>query len=334
MITGILIFKDKLKAFYAKGGVYIRHILRFVLAFLAVYVVGRVIGNGSMISSPLICAAVALVCAFVPLNITVVVSTVYIIVHLFGISLELAVIAVCVILVIYLLYFRFTPKTGFLLILTPLLFCLRVPYVVPVIAALTVGMTGIVPSVCGVFIYYLVEFASKYSNAIITLDADNALQNITFIFNNILTNRELIVVAVSFAVVITMVYLIKRLPMNYSWIIAIIAGCITDALIQIISFSVLDVEYSVLLMVGGHLLAIFIGLVLHLFIFTVDYSATEYVQFEDDDYYYYVKAIPKASVAGRDVTVKRINGSRENRGFVHTESYEDEEDIGGNGEEM
>ena len=92
MITGLLIFRDKIKAFYAKGGVYIRHILRFALAFLATYVVGRVIGNGSMISSPLICAAIALICAFVPLNITVVVSTVYIIIHLFGISLELAII--------------------------------------------------------------------------------------------------------------------------------------------------------------------------------------------------------------------------------------------------
>ncbi len=324
MITGLLIFRDKLKAFYAKGGVYIRHILRFALAFLATYVVGRVIGNGSMISSPLICAAIALICAFVPLNITVVVSTVYIIIHLFGISLELAVIGAAVILVVYLLYFRFTPKTGFLLILTPLLFCLRVPYIVPVIAALTVGMSGIVPSVCGVFIYYLVDFAAKNANAIITMDADNALQNITFIFNNILTNRELIVIAVSFAVVITMIYLIKRLSVNYSWIITIIAGCVTDALIQIIAFSVLEVEYNFLMMLGGHLLAILVGLAMNLFIFTVDYSAAEFVQFEDDDYYYYVKAIPKASVAKRDVTVKRINDAGRNKGFVHTESYDDE----------
>lgn len=334
MITGLIIFRDKLKAIYAKGGVYINHILRFALAFLATFVVGRVIGNGSMISSPLICLAIALICAFVPLNITVVVSTAYIIMHLFSISLELAIIAVGVILVVYLLYFRFTPKTGFLLILTPLLFCLKIPYVVPVIAALTVGMTGIVPSVCGVFIFYLVDFASKYSTAIVTTDADNALQNITFIFNNILTNRELIVIVISFAVVITMIYLIKRLSVKYSWIIAIIAGSVTDAIIQIISFSVLDVEYGVLSMIGGHALAILIGLVLNLFIFMVDYSATELVQFEDDDYYYYVKAIPKATVAGRNVTVKRINSNKSGKGFVHTESYEDEDSGMEDGDEM
>lgn len=42
-------------------------------------------------------------------------------------------------------------------------------------------------------------------------------------------------------------------------------------------------------------------------ILAVDYSGTEYIQFEDDDYYYYVKAIPKIKVTASDVQVKRIN---------------------------
>ena len=33
------------------------------------------------------------------------------------------------------------------------------------------------------------------------------------------------------------------------------------------------------------------------FLFSVDYSRTERVQFEDDEYYYYVKAVPKVVVA-------------------------------------
>ena len=40
------------------------------------------------------------------------------------------------------------------------------------------------------------------------------------------------------------------------------------------------------------------------------------MQFEDDDYYYYVKAVPKNTVAPKDRSVKRINaqgGAEENR---------------------
>ena len=40
--------------------------------------------------------------------------------------------------------------------------------------------------------------------------------------------------------------------------------------------------------------------------FSVDYKRTEYVQYEDDEYYYYVKAVPKVGVAVPEKKVKRI----------------------------
>ncbi len=326
MLTGLLEFKEKLKAFYAKGGIYIRYVCNFVLAFLSMFAMSRKIGGNGIISNPLICIALSIVCAFLPVNITVVIVTIYMIINLFTLSLELAMIALGVMVVIYLLYFRFAPKTGFIMILTPILFFLKLPYVVPVVAALTVGMTGIVPAVSGVFIYYIITFAANYSTAISTLDVNNALQNINFIFNNILTNKELVTIVVSFAVVITMIYFIKRLSVNYSAIIAVIAGCVTDALIQIIAFAVLSVNFSIIGMIAGHIAAIIVGLAINFFIMSVDYTATEYVQFEDDDYYYYVKAVPKMSVARKNVTIKKFNSSKDNRGAIHTESYEIDED--------
>ena len=48
------------------------------------------------------------------------------------------------------------------------------------------------------------------------------------------------------------------------------------------------------------------GLVLELLFFSVDYSRTENIQFEDDEYYYYVKAVPKVGVAVPEKKVKRI----------------------------
>ena len=42
--------------------------------------------------------------------------------------------------------------------------------------------------------------------------------------------------------------------------------------------------------------------------FNLDYSRTERLQFEDDEYYYYVKAVPKALVAGSDKQIKRFGG--------------------------
>ena len=61
-----------------------------------------------------------------------------------------------------------------------------------------------------------------------------------------------------------------------------------------------------------------IVLVIQFFIFNVDYSRTENVQFEDDEYYYYVKAIPKVSVEAPDVNVKRFSSYDDDR-----DAYED-----------
>ena len=44
------------------------------------------------------------------------------------------------------------------------------------------------------------------------------------------------------------------------------------------------------------------------FVFNVDYTRTERVQFEDDEYYYYVKAVPKNTVSIADKQIKKIKG--------------------------
>ena len=45
----------------------------------------------------------------------------------------------------------------------------------------------------------------------------------------------------------------------------------------------------------------------------VDYSRIEVVQFEDDEYYYYVKAVPKIRITKQDLNVKKINVRNRNR---------------------
>ena len=43
----------------------------------------------------------------------------------------------------------------------------------------------------------------------------------------------------------------------------------------------------------------------------LDYTAVEHVQFEDDDYYYYVKAVPKIDVAMPTMNVTTFSDEEE-----------------------
>ena len=85
-------------------------------------------------------------------------------------------------------------------------------------------------------------------------------------------------------------------------------------LILLISELVIDTETSISIgvMIVMSILSIAIVYVLHFMILSVDYSRTEYVQFEDDEYYYYVKAVPKINVTTQNVKVKRINTAANN----------------------
>ena len=59
-------------------------------------------------------------------------------------------------------------------------------------------------------------------------------------------------------------------------------------------------------MIIGILLSVLAALVYQFFVFAVDYTRTEYLQYEDDEYYYYVKAVPKIAVSAPDVKVQKI----------------------------
>ena len=64
-------------------------------------------------------------------------------------------------------------------------------------------------------------------------------------------------------------------------------------------------------MIVGSIVAVIVAFIVKFFVFAVDYTRTERLQYEDDEYYYYVKAVPKASVTIPEKTVKRINERQE-----------------------
>ena len=60
----------------------------------------------------------------------------------------------------------------------------------------------------------------------------------------------------------------------------------------------------------GSVISFALAYLLQTLVFSVDYSRTENTQFEDDEYYYYVKAVPKINVTAPEMNVKRINAQR------------------------
>ena len=93
--------------------------------------------------------------------------------------------------------------------------------------------------------------------------------------------------------VFLVVYLIRRLPVRYSWSLAILSGTVSYGLLRGMEALFLKGSVSLVLFLLDLLAGAAAGLAVQFFAFDLDYEKVQHLQFEDDDYYYYVKAIPK-----------------------------------------
>ena len=107
------------------------------------------------------------------------------------------------------------------------------------------------------------------------------------------------------------VYSVRKLSVDNAWKIAIVSGALVYVIVVVIGRVTMHVDVPYVAVIIGTIVSILLALVLEFFAFAVDYSRTENLQFEDDEYFYYVKAVPKVTVTAPEKTVKRINERQE-----------------------
>ena len=233
--------------------------------------------------------------------------------HLYSASLEIALIVGVLVFIIILLYSGLQPGDSFLLVLTPMMFFLNIPYVLPILVGLAGSLTAVIPVSLGILMYYILLYIKQNVGALTgTVAAVDITQKYVQLIKSMLSNQTAVVMIAAFVLSIVLVYMIKRLSTDYSWYLAIAAGVIAQLGVIFMGDMMFSITVPMGDMVAGMAVSVVIALVYTFFAFAVDYTRTEYLQYEDDDYYYYVKAVPKIAVTARDVKVQKIN-TRKNR---------------------
>ena len=321
-MKSLLVFKQQLTRFYSRFEAYIIPVLKFLAMLFALIIINSKLGYSTKLKNPAIVLILSLLCSFLPGNVIVLVAGLVIVAHVYALSLECAVVVLFLFIIMYALYFRFTPKDAIVVLLTPVSFVLHIPYVMPLAMGFVGSPLSCLSVGCGTAVHYVLKYVSDHEDALksdggSSLDVEGMLGGFKTVIDGLLKSDDMIAMIITFAVTIVVVYLIRRLKINYSWQIALGAGAISCFVVLLITSAVLDAEIGI----GGAFVSLIfssaIVLVLQFFIFNVDYSRSEYVQFEDDEYYYYVKAVPKVTLDAPNVRVRR-NPRRE--------EYEDDED--------
>lgn len=306
-MIGLLVFKEKLRMIYGKYDIYILLFVKFLLGFVSFFLLNQNIGYMTKLKSPAVPLVMGLICAFLPYGGIAFLSGVFMLAHLYSVSPEFALIVLIFLLIMGILYYGFQPGDSYLLLLTPILFYLKIPYAVPLLVGLSGSLFSVIPVSCGVVIYYILQYV-KQNAGVLTNDASvDITQKYVQIVNVLVTNRLMMVMIGAFAVGILVVYIIRSLSVDYAWLIAIVAGAVAQLSMIFIGDFLFDVSAPVGELLIGVIASVMIAGIYDFFVFAVDYSRTEYIQYEDDDYHYYVKAVPKIIVSAPDVKVQKIN---------------------------
>lgn len=309
-MTTLLEIKERIRGFCSKYEVYLVPVIKSILAFLTFFMIRSRLGYMTRINSMTLLFVLALSCALLPVNTIVLIAALLVLLHLYSLSLAACAVCFLVMIVLFLLYFRLLPKKGYYAVLTPLAFIFQVPYVMPiVIGLLDDNPVSILAMVCGGIMYYLLSGIAVNASAIAEMTEDDSIiTKFAEVLNQFVGNREMTAMLAILVVTALIVWSIRRLAVDHAWTIAIATGCLLQFVLCLICDLQLNLPANMLLVFAAVLASAAVGLILQFFFFNLDYTRTERVQFEDDEYYYYVKAIPKIYVANTEKKVQKFSG--------------------------
>ncbi len=329
-MTGLLEIKEKLKSFYGKYDIYIRPLIKFLLAVCVFGLINGNIGYMSKINSMPVTLVLSLLCSILPVNIMILLAALVVLLHLYALALEAAVMGAALFLLLAFMYFRFAPKTGFYTLLTPVCMHFNIGAVMP----MTVGLLGeaysAISVICGTIVWFFLSGVKENASALGSSGEDAAVTSkFTAILNQLIGNKEMYLVLLTFLLVTLIVLFIRRLSIDHAWTVAIIVGGLVNFIVLFTGYVLLGISGRIIGLVIGSLISLVVALILEFFFFNLDYTRTERVQFEDDEYYYYVKAVPKIYVAEKEKRVKKFN-AKDNERITRKQLAEDmdiEEDL-------
>lgn len=313
-MTALLEFKQKIKGFYAQYEMYLLPLLKFILALVYFIWINSNMGYMTALDSIFVVLILSLICSILPTGAMIFAGFVLMIGHSYALGIEVAGFLLVLILFMMILFLRFSNGKNLVLVFAPLAFAFDIPVLLPIGCGLLSSAVSALPAACGVIICYFVRTVHAQSQALLGMDSD-IIGKLTLLSDSLVKNGEMWLTLIAFVAVVLVVNLIRTRTFDYAWRIAIVAGGVIYIVIMLMGSMSLGISIPVVSLIIYTVIAVLVGLILEFFVFGGDYTRTERLEYEDDDYYYYVKAVPKALVATSERSIKKINGepAREER---------------------
>ena len=308
----LLLIRDSIKNVVTKYNSAITPIFRFLAAFITFALINGNLGYNEKLTGISVIVLLSGISAFLPTGVTVVFAAMLMIVHIYSASMFLSFIFIIIIAILYFMLIRFAPGYSALVIAVPVLSFFHLEALTPMAVGLTgspISIFAIIPGILVSTLFNIIKEAVKMSSGSVQIE-DN-LQTYVFVIKSLIENKLMILMIAAAIGVFFATYICRRLAVSNAYVLGIIVGMIANLIIMIVGGLIFEIKIDVLWVFIGTLLSGGLALIVQFFNYLLDYSSVEHLQFDDDDYFYYVTAVPKLSVTSPDLNILKINGNED-----------------------
>lgn len=298
-MKGIYNIRTLFEKYYSEYGNYIDAAAKFVTALILFMQINGRIGGKSIFGNIFVELILALVCAILPPNVIIVLAFVAALLQFASVSIASLAVGGGVLLAVLLLYFAFASRQAWAMLLTILGLFFHVPCIVPISFGLMGSTMSAAGMAAGTVFYYTLLTIGKLGGASVDLamakqsTAEKILAELQIMIDTLLGEQEMILMLVVLLAVFAVVFLARRMAMKHAWKVAIAAGTVIYLVLMMAGYMMLHLEIGILWILIGTLISAAVAFLLEQLFFNLDYRKIENLQFEDNDYYYYVEAVPK-----------------------------------------
>ena len=289
----LLNIKNKVRDVIRKYEEIIFPVLRLIWCFVVFTNIHSMFHYMDVFDRKLVIFLLAVLCAVVPDWVFVFAAGAMIGVNCFCVNIEVGLAFAVVFMVMYCMYIRFFPKYAYAIFLVPICYAFGMPYLAPMLILVVTGLGGALPAAFGVMLYYFSNVVSSLNIQLTGAEDDSKVEVLGYFVDHFLKNKEMYMVMLIFALVVVGASIVYKLSFPFSHYAAIGAGVVFCLLFTVIISSIMGQTADTSAALGGSLLGLLLGLLAELAKGVLDYPHAQRIQFEDDEYFYYVKAVPK-----------------------------------------
>ena len=302
----LVYLKENIKNFCQRHSQYGEPVLKLLMSFIMLCLVQNMFQYNEAVNHWWIFVLVSVAQAFLPLSFCFYSAACLILVNLWRVSVEIFAVYLLFFIICYLLFVRVDGKHACIIILTPILFYLKLEYFLPVLLGMTVGFAGILPMTAGILIYFF-SLYTKDASALLTtttnLEPGIGMSRITSL---LVIDTKLLVILVTFCLIVFLSTILYQMFHERAWMFSIIIGNVSLAVLLLFGRLIFDLNYAIWRVFLEIVLAMGLATVVQFFRGIGDFSRIEKVTFEDDEYIYFVKAVPKIKAAQEERNVTDI----------------------------